>query len=421
MNIKTRFFYVTFAMLVVLMLLLAVGAGAARAELQPQVRGAAVKTSMIQKELVSRSETRIHPLNSIPGLTQQAGEFFNPKRLVQGVSNDKLVFGGTYILNSGEVLDGNLIVFGGVAKIEQGATVEDDMVLIGGTGEINGAINGDVIVLGGLLILGPTAVVEKDVSVIGGHLDQNPGAEVYGTITTGIEGPFSVTVPGDITIPIPGGENFPKIEVMTNPFWEGLWVLFRSLFMAALAVLAVLFIPKPTERIGEVAIKQTPVSGGVGCLTLVILPILLVITAITIIGIPITILLSILFVLVAILGVISLGTETGKRLAVMLKTDWALAVSAGVGTFLLWLVVEGLNWIIPCVGGIPMFLVSLVGIGAVVLTRLGSRDYPYYETSHPAPLNSSQSSAIQSGGISEVSPEPDSDTPTGGDDSDQPG
>lgn len=420
MKTQTRFMYATIAALVVLTLFLAVGAGTARAATQQHVLGAVFKIKTTHDVLVSGSDPRYPVLNLPRDISEQIREFGNPKILVQDNSKDKLVFGGTYILDSGEVLSGNLIVFGGVARIEQGATVDKDMVLIGGTAEINGAINGEVIVLGGLLILGPTAVVENDVSVIGGHLDQNPGAEVYGTVTTGIEGPFSVTVPGDITIPIPGGENFPKIEVKTNPFWEGLWVIFRSLFMAALAVLAVLFIPKPTERVGNVAIKQAPVSGGVGCLTVVLLPILLVITTITIIGIPITILLSILFVLVAIFGVISLGTETGKRLAAVLKTDWALAVSAGIGTFLLWLVVEGINWIIPCVGGIPMFLVSLVGIGAVVLTRLGSRDYPYFVTSSLAPPNSPPASGSQGEEISGSSTQPELDESTSVGDPDQP-
>jgi hypothetical protein len=170
-----------------------------------------------------------------------------------------------------------------------------------------------------------------------------------------------------------------------------------------------LFLPKSTERIGHVGIKQAPVSGGVGCLTVVILPIILVITAITIIGIPITILLSVVFVLVGIYGVIALGTETGKRLAVMLKVDWALAVSAGAGTFLLWLVVEGLNWIIPCVGGIPMFLVSLVGIGAVLLTRFGTRDYPYYVSSGLAPINNPQDIHDTAGDVTRLTPGVDDD------------
>ena len=312
----------------------------------------------------------------------------NVNRNKQEISADKLVLGGTYTLESGEVLNGNLFILGGIATIEEGAVVENDVVLLGGTADINGVIRGEVIVLGGLLVLGPSSVVEGDVNIIGGHVDKNSGAQVYGEENTGIEGPFSITVPGGVRVPIPGGENFPIIRIKTSPVWEGLWVLFRSFLMAGLAVLAVLFVPRQAERVGGVAVKQAPVSVGVGCLTVFAVPIVLVITAITIIGIPVTIAVAILFILVAIYGAIALGTETGIRLAKLFNSDWAIAVSAGVGTFLVWLIVEGINWIIPCVGGLPMALVVLLGIGAVILTRFGTRDYPYYSPeSEPSRVN----------------------------------
>lgn len=305
--------------------------------------------------------------------------------LNQETTGDKFVLGGTYTLESGETLDGNLFVFGGNAALEEGSLVDGDVVLLGGNVKINGTIDGEVVAMGGLVSLEPSAVVEGDVSIIAGHLDRSPGAQVYGDVKTGIDGPVSITVPGGVRAPIPGGVNFPTIRINSNPFFDGLWLLFRSIMWAALAVLVVLFLPKNTKLVGEVASSQAPVSVGLGVLTLVVTPIILLIIAITIIGIPVALLGIFLLFLTAVFGMIAVGSEVGRRLGLALNREWAPAVSAGVGTFLLMLVVDGLSNVISCVGGLAVFMVVAIGLGAVVLTRFGTRDYPTYAAPPEAP------------------------------------
>ncbi len=68
--------------------------------------------------------------------------------------------------------------------------------------------------------------------------------------------------------------------------------------------------------------------------------------------------------------------ETGKRLAALMKQDWALPVSAMIGTFLLTLLVNGLGALVPCVGWIVPALVGMVGLGAVLVTRFGAQALP---------------------------------------------
>lgn len=298
----------------------------------------------------------------------------------QTIQGDKFVFGGTFTLNEGDRINGNLIILGGIATLEADSLVEEDVILMGGNLEINGTVEGEVVAIGGLLVLGPSAIVEGNVTVLAGHLSRSSSAEVFGDVVTGLVGPISITVPGGLRIPIPGGEYLPGIRILVNPLWEGLWVLFRAIMMSAIAVLVILFLPKQTARIGNVAIKQAPVSGGIGCLTTILFPIVLVITAITIIGLPITFFTVLLFILTVMFGVIAVGTETGVRLGKIFNQSWVLAVSAGVGTFLLVLVMEGLRVMIPCIGSILYIVVTIIGIGAVLLTRFGTRDYPSYVT-----------------------------------------
>jgi len=296
----------------------------------------------------------------------------------QGEDGDRLVLGGTFILEDGDILDGNLFILGGTANLAYGSLVRESVILMGGSMEANGMINGDVVVVGGLLELGANAVIDGDVVVLAGNLNRNPGAEVNGKVITGLEGPLSITVPGGVQIPILGLRNLPYIRIHTSLFLEGLWLLFRSFMLAALAVLAVLFFPSQIERTGGVAAKQAPVSGGVGCLTVVLLPFVVFITAITIIGIPVAFIVLLLFAIVALFGIIAIGTETGKRLGKMFNQDWALAVSAGLGTFLVALIMEGLGMLGSCLGAVVYALVIIIGVGAVLLTRFGTNDYPTY-------------------------------------------
>jgi hypothetical protein len=60
----------------------------------------------------------------------------------------------------------------------------------------------------------------------------------------------------------------------------------------------------------------------------------------------------------------------------MLNQTWAPAVSAGVGTIVLYFVLGGFSLLIPCVGWLPRTMVGIWGLGAALVTYFGTRDYP---------------------------------------------
>jgi hypothetical protein len=117
-------------------------------------------------------------------------------------------------------------------------------------------------------------------------------------------------------------------------------------------------------------------SGGLGLLTAIVAPLLLGLLALTICGIPITLVGALLLALGWALGIIALGLETGRRLELLVNMDWAPSVQAAVGAFFLTLVANGIGWMIPCIGWLVPFTVGLVGFGAALLTRFGAQIYP---------------------------------------------
>lgn len=310
---------------------------------------------------------------------------------LQGARCGPVVFGGICTLEEGEVLGNSLVVMGGRATLEAGSRVGGDVVVMGGAIDADGEIKGDLIILGGAVNLGESAVVAGNVATIGGSLRSDEGAVVEGEqidITTAFPLLFSgdFRVPGfetDMPLIIPGVGSGPQWDWQFNPLLEAMMVLFKAVLWALLAVIVVLFVPRNTESTAGAAISQPLASGGLGCVTLPVAILILVGLAITICGIPLTIVGTFLLAAAWAFGLISLGTEVGKRLAGLLKLDWALPVSAGVGTFVLTFVTNATSSFMPCVGWLVPLLVGVVGLGAVLLTRFGRQDYPPYSPSSP--------------------------------------
>lgn len=302
--------------------------------------------------------------------------------MAKGLLDDKIVFGGTFTLESGKTLNGDLFVLGGIATLEEDSEVMGDVVLLGGTLEVGGNIHGNVLGIGGFVELQSSASVEGDVNVLGAHLERQPGARVGGRVNDNLRGPFP--------IPFSGGVQVPWVGLRMAPVVDLIGFIFRTFLWAALAVLLVMFLPDHTERTAQAAISQPLVAGALGFLTVVVAVPLIVVLAITIIMIPVSALGAVLVAFAWGIGLIALGYEVGKRLTQMLNQNWPAAVSAGVGTFLLILVMNGGKTMIPCIGWIMTVMVGMLGLGAVLLTRFGTQTYPPLDGVLAAPVGGEQ-------------------------------
>ncbi|MBW8010032.1 MAG: polymer-forming cytoskeletal protein [Chloroflexi bacterium] len=295
------------------------------------------------------------------------------------LGEDKILWGGNFTLESGEVIDGSLIMFGGNANLEPESTVEGDVVVFGGAVRADGLIEGELIVLGGSVSLGETAVVEGDLVAPGAAVNQAPGAVVQGDRLTEL-GPVYLPDLSDIPrIDFGPGFNFRPTFFTTDTnfgFGSLMWSLFQTFAFTALAVLVVLFLPKQTNNIRRAVVSQPVISGGVGLLSVVVAPVFLILMTILTLCLlsPLSFLGFIILIAAGTFGWIAIGQEVGSRFAEVFKQDWNEALEAGVGTFALTFVVSALG-IIPCIGFILGLVIVSVGVGGVTLTRFGSREY----------------------------------------------
>ena len=274
------------------------------------------------------------------------------------ISGDQIVIANTYRLESGDELIGNLAVIGGTATLDEGSTMTGDVFLTGGTLTVSGTVNGDFIAIGGAVNIEDTADINGNISLIGATIKKSPLAEINGEITEQSPEFF------DFNLSDPKGIDFP-FTAKTSLLTKMLQASLQALAMAALAVILGLLLPQQIKRVADTISKEPLVTGGVGLLSIVVAPILLVLLTITIILIPVTTLGTLL---------VAIGYEIGQRLALLFKTTWHPSIAAGIGVLLLGLV-TGFATLIPCIGWLVGVIVAILGLGAVVISRFGSSKY----------------------------------------------
>lgn len=284
-----------------------------------------------------------------------------------------VIFGGNYILASGDTLDGDLVIFGGNATVEADALVNGSIVIFGGNVRMDGTMTGDLVLIGGSGSLGEKSVLKGDLVTVGGTISRAEGARVEGRIRseTPIEIPLpqlpnATAIPENPTAPLTPPVSAPKFDL---PFGSAFNVLGQAVFIAALAMLLSLFMRPQMERVARELTRQPLVAGGLGLLAIFVSPLVAVIMILTIVLILAIPLLALALALAWLFGLVSIGMEAGERFVRAAGLNWPPTLATGFGAFLLVLVVQGIG-LIPCVGWLMSFLVGAAGLGAVALTLL---------------------------------------------------
>ncbi len=300
---------------------------------------------------------------------------------------DRVVFGEDFVLPAGEMLPGNLLVVAGSATLEPNSQVRGDVIVMGGTVEaqgvitgqmiligghisVDGSVAGDVVLVGGQVALGPHAQIGGDVVLVTGSLQQDPRAHIAGQVLR--TGPHSWR-----------GAPQPIAPLAPSSWRDWAWHSYRqvlssvgrglqALAVAAVAALLALFVPQVPRRLGEAAQTYPWHSLAAGALVSIVTPVLALVVALTLVGIPVALLLLAALALAYWVGLMGLGWLLGHRIAQAAGWNWTPPIEAGVGTLALSLVLAGLRWL-WCLGWILVLVVALLAVGVTALTWLGTR------------------------------------------------
>ena len=299
----------------------------------------------------------------------------------------QIVFGRDVTLERGETVDGDLVVFGGSLMTRADSRILGDAVVFGGSITIAGKVNGDVTAIGGNVHLTPTAQVQGDAAALGGLVQREAGAQLLGQrVETGRFDPTRwLSGVGGVGLPFATtrAAGFDALATFLRLFRAAL----LSLSVAVIGLLVVLFLPEHSRVIGSTITGAAAASFGTGLLTLIVGVALIAVLVITICLAPLGLLLALPLLLATLLGWVVTGYILGQRVIPLLKREATPVpyVTALVGVLILTGVHQGLTVLgeLPCLGfffwllGAILWLVAAsVGLGAVVLSRFGTRAYP---------------------------------------------
>jgi hypothetical protein len=275
---------------------------------------------------------------------------------------------------------GAKVRFGDDITVEEDEIVSDAVVAIGGHVRVLGHVQGDVVAVGGGVELGPRAEVDGSVTSVGGRVEQERGAQIHGEVSE---------------VAFPGGHWAPGVlwGGAVHDFMGSSFRLFGTALRIAVVLLLCLVVvviaERPVSRIARRAGDEPWLSGFVGLLAQVLVVPLTVLTvvvlAVSIIGIPLLLLVpfALLALLVgALMGFVGVARRVG--LWVVGPKSPAVATAVGVvlvaaGTILARLLgmlpgpIAPLAFVVAVIGFFLEFVAWTVGLGALLLTRFGTR------------------------------------------------
>lgn len=315
------------------------------------------------------------------------------------------VVGTNLISEIGAIRVGGVVggdILSGVGDLFITGAVAGDVNSKAGNVFISGIVEGDVTLDQGLVELGPNAIVsgqvfvgrglvkKTDTSIAGSiligeelslseveeqttdngyrfdGLDRSFGERVYERVTQSVDRTF---------------RNVPFVPHMTRvrewPFFPfplmGTYGniargIINMIIMFALAALTYTLFPKQVKTTGNAILVKTGPVIGWGILAAALAVPLMIILAITIIGIPL-ILVEIFFLLVAaILGYSAIVSLVGGK--ILGTTSYSTA--APLGAIALGVLIIGLISMIPLLGSLVSFAVFVLAVGAALASRFGS-------------------------------------------------
>lgn len=322
--------------------------------------------------------------------------------LVHAQGGPGVVLTDHYVLDEGQVVEGDLLIAAPVIALQAGSRVTGNVVLLGETVTVRGQIDGSLAVLADSVNLDVGAFIGSDVSLCADNIRRDDRVEIGGVYSA------SCDHIGDLMSEVAPLAFDPNRWTWRN-FDPTNWDLSRfrwmediqppqvspaqrlglgiawALGIGALASLYALIFPQSLRRISDAALSAPVASGGVGLLALILSVVISGVIAVslilivTVIFVPLVALLWLALLALMLIGWTALGLPAGTWLLARFGVRRASPMAAtAVGTTLLTLLLGLLC--ISDVGGLlacgVLTLLGSWGMGAAILTQLGRQRYP---------------------------------------------
>jgi hypothetical protein len=251
------------------------------------------------------------------------------------------------------------------------APVAGDVVAASGTLIVNGDVGGKVLaaggeielngnatnalVTGGAVRIGEDAVIERDAVISAGEV-VNEGS-VLGNLMVSGETFRNNGTAGNVTFEEQQGP---------GPALPGLFAVLTAIGALILGLLIIKFFPGPFAAVVREVEKSPVVLTVLGFLAIIVTAILLLIVAITVVGLPIALVGGLLFIVALLISSLFVAYALGDVIAS--RTGWR---PGPVGIFILGFVILQILIFIPLLGALVQVVAISLGYGGILYALRG--------------------------------------------------
>jgi len=313
-------------------------------------------------------------------------------RIIDGDIGWLAVAGGSVALNGGRIgnvhaaagdvkinttINGDLNAMGGAIVLTNAARIDGDADLSGGDVIVDGTVNGDLTVRADHADL--AGVVTGSVRLTAAEIKIAPGTRVNGDLV--YTGPSDFVVPDSVTV---GGKIVRADVVPWESASDTAASAARSFFHAAgiiffgglivCGLLLWLVLPRVMDPTAATLTHAFPRSALTGFVLACAFPVVLLVMALTIIGIPLAFVTLAVGAAVTGLGILVFSNWIGDTLRQRLKRPSPSSKTARTGWMMGGLFAFLLVGVIPFIGGLVQMGATIAGIGALFLNLWKRRE-----------------------------------------------
>ncbi len=290
-------------------------------------------------------------------------------------------------------VQGDLFIASGNVTVS--GPVYGDVRVVGGTVTIGGEVMGDVAVAGGQVHLLPASRVDQDVLVLGGAtiVEGSIGGSLRAIsdkllINGQVAGPVNARV-DELTLGeqavLSQGINYQSPQAMVRHVKAqvsgatvfnqlssrlpaslaliGVWALFKFLTLLAFATFLYIILPRPVSTIVTTTLTHFGRSLGMGLIALILVPALVIILALTVVGLPLGFFLICIYLALLIMASVFASLIFGALLEKLIrrKNEYVLTwwgVLGGTVALFIVSVVPVIGWLV----GIIFFVAAFGGL-----------------------------------------------------------
>ncbi len=263
-----------------------------------------------------------------------------------------VIAGGDIDINA--PVKGDLFVVGGQVNVN--SDVGGKIVAAGGTINIRGNVARNVVVAGGQVRIRSTSEIGRDVLILGGSV-YNAG-NINGTLTVRADSFQNVGTAGKV--------DFERAK--TDPQWDdeaSKWMsTFHILIIVGFFIVGLIILklfPFSVAAVdGEIG-DSTAIKALMGFILIIATVVLIIISAVTVVGLPLAMILGLLFIAALMLTNLFVSYSLGSKISAALKPDLNDMLVFTIGYAIL-----NVLFVIPYVGGLIRLVSVSLGFGAIL-------------------------------------------------------